>query len=223
MIGERVIAFVASNKEFVISKNDTLSLSINLKADKKGKSMFYESMESYLNEELTPSGIIALKKELRDFIGLDIKNLKDPKWDSKHYFTYAFNISENMAPIELEPTEYRPYSGGIIEEIPLFPGCKPKLNSQKRIMCFNKKMKEHISEHFNYPQQAMEMGISGKVSIMFTIGEDGIIRNKRYKGPHRLLTQEADRIVGKLPKMIPGKINGKPVKIPFAIPITFRL
>ena len=34
---------------------------------------------------------------------------------------------------------------------------------------------------------------------------------------------EAARIISKLPKMIPGKQRGKPVRVPFSVPITFRL
>ncbi|MDC1064754.1 energy transducer TonB, partial [Flavobacteriaceae bacterium] len=34
---------------------------------------------------------------------------------------------------------------------------------------------------------------------------------------------EAKRIIDKLPKMTPGKQRGRPVRVPFSIPITFRL
>lgn len=223
LMGKKIHNFVNAHRLNIISENDTLAIAIHLKADKKGKTEFSDKLDTYLEGELNTSGITAIKKELAEFIGLEIKNLKDRKYESSHTLSYGFSISNQLNPIILKYNQDYPYTGGTIQEIPLFPGCKPKLNSQKRKICFNKKMKAHIAKNFNYPKKAMEMGISGKVSIMFTIGEDGIIRNKRYKSPHPLLTQEANRIVSKLPKMIPGKINGKPVKIPFAIPITFRL
>ncbi|MDG1250784.1 MAG: energy transducer TonB, partial [Flavobacteriaceae bacterium] len=31
------------------------------------------------------------------------------------------------------------------------------------------------------------------------------------------------RIISRLPSMIPGKQRGRPVRVPFSIPITFRL
>ena len=43
------------------------------------------------------------------------------------------------------------------------------------------------------------------------------------RGPDKNLEKEAERIISKLPAMIPGKQRGRPVRVPFSIPITFRL
>jgi protein TonB len=43
------------------------------------------------------------------------------------------------------------------------------------------------------------------------------------RGPDKLLENEAGRIIGRLPQMTPGKQRGRPVRVPFSIPITFRL
>ena len=43
------------------------------------------------------------------------------------------------------------------------------------------------------------------------------------RGPDKNLEKEAQRIISKLPKMTPGKQRGRPVRVPFSIPITFRL
>jgi protein TonB len=43
------------------------------------------------------------------------------------------------------------------------------------------------------------------------------------RGPHQILESEASRIISKLPKMEPGKQRGQAVKVPFSIPITFKL
>lgn len=61
------------------------------------------------------------------------------------------------------------------------------------------------------------------MSVIFVIGKDGIITDIGKRGPHELLENEAVRIIERLPKMQPGKHEGKEVKVPFAIPITFRL
>ena len=37
-----------------------------------------------------------------------------------------------------------------------------------------------------------------------------------------LLEKEAERIISLLPQMIPGKQRGKPVKVPYAVPIVFK-
>ena len=67
------------------------------------------------------------------------------------------------------------------------------------------------------------MGIQGRVNVMFTIDKDGSITNVKMRGPDANLEKEAARIISKLPRMIPGKQRGKPVRVPFSVPITFRL
>jgi protein TonB len=67
------------------------------------------------------------------------------------------------------------------------------------------------------------MGIQGRVYINFIISKDGSITNIRMRGPDKNLEKEAARIIGRLPKMTPGKQRGRPVRVPFSIPITFRL
>ena len=57
----------------------------------------------------------------------------------------------------------------------------------------------------------------------FIISKDGSITNIRMRGPDKNLEKEAERIISKLPAMTPGKQRGRPVRVPFSIPITFRL
>lgn len=110
----------------------------------------------------------------------------------------------------------------IIEDAPLFPGCeRVKKSEQKK--CFQEQIQKHISRNFRYPEIAQEMGVQGKVFVVFVIGSDGNITNIRTRGPDKNLEKEAARIIGKLPKMIPGKQRGRPVRVPFSIPITFKL
>ncbi len=108
----------------------------------------------------------------------------------------------------------------VIEDVPIFPGCESE--SDKRA-CFQEMMQKHISKNFRYPEIAQEMGVQGRVSVMFTIQKDGSIGNVRMRGPDKNLEAEASRIIGKLPKMTPGKQRGRAVRVPFSIPITFKL
>lgn len=110
----------------------------------------------------------------------------------------------------------------VIEDVPIFPGCEGTPKAQLRD-CFNEKMQEHIRKNFRYPEIAQEMGIQGRVSVLFTIQKDGSIGNIRLRGPDKNLEAEAQRIIEKLPKMTPGKQRGRPVRVPFSIPIMFKL
>ena len=108
----------------------------------------------------------------------------------------------------------------VIENVPVFPGCEKESNKRA---CFNKMMQKHISKNFRYPEIAQEMGVQGRVNIMFVIQKDGSIGNVRMRGPDKNLEKEAARIIAKLPRMTPGKQRGRAVRVPFSIPITFKL
>ncbi|MEP3207912.1 MAG: TonB family protein [Maribacter sp.] len=107
-----------------------------------------------------------------------------------------------------------------VDEVPVFPGCGDADDKRK---CFNEKMHRHISKHFNYPKEAQEKGVQGNVSIMLTIDMEGHVTTIRTRGPDKLLENEAERIMKRLPKMVPGKEKGIAVNVPYSIPITFKL
>ncbi|MGO4918479.1 TonB family protein [Maribacter spongiicola] len=108
----------------------------------------------------------------------------------------------------------------VVEEVPIFPGCE---NSEDKRACFKEKIQKHISKHFNYPQAAQDANIEGRVNSMFLITQEGTIENIKMRGPDKLLEDEVERIIKKLPKMTPGKQLGKVVNVPFSIPIQFKL
>ena len=110
----------------------------------------------------------------------------------------------------------------IIEDVPLYPGCERVPKSERR-NCFQKEIQKHINKNFRYPEIAQEMGIQGRVFVQFVIQKDGSISGIRTRGPDKNLEKEADRIISKLPRMTPGKQRGRPVRVPFSIPITFKL
>ena len=110
----------------------------------------------------------------------------------------------------------------VIEDVPIFPGCESVAKSQRRA-CFQEQMNKHIRKNFRYPDIAQEMGIQGRVYVNFIIAKDDSITNIRMRGPDKNLENEAARIIGILPKMTPGKQRGRAVRVPFSIPITFRL
>lgn len=108
----------------------------------------------------------------------------------------------------------------IIESAPIFPGCEGGTKQEIRD-CFQRKILEHIQKNFVYPQTAQDLGIHGRVFVGFVIDKNGLVTKIQSRGPDKLLEREAERIIGLLPQMIPGKQRGKPVKVPYSIPINF--
>lgn len=81
-----------------------------------------------------------------------------------------------------------------------------------------------LSQNIRYPESAQQNGISGRVVVKCIIEKDGSIRGPVVvKGVDRDLDQEAIRVVKSMPKWIPAKNNGEPVRSYYSIPITFRL
>lgn len=120
---------------------------------------------------------------------------------------------------EVEEDVEVPFS--VIEDIPIFPGCEGMSKVETK-ECFQQKMNEHIAKNFKYPEVALSMGLQGRVSVIFIIDSTGDIIGIRSRGPDKILEEEAERIIGLLPKMTPGKQRGKAVKVPYAVPIFFK-
>ena len=75
-----------------------------------------------------------------------------------------------------------------------------------------------------YPDVARENGISGRVTLQFTIEADGSLTNiKVLRGVDPSLDQEAVRVVSMSPKWTPGKQRDKAVRVTYTVPIMFQL
>ena len=109
-----------------------------------------------------------------------------------------------------------------IEDVPMFRSCKNVFKSQRR-ECFQNKMTKHIRKHFYYPKYAFNRGIQGRVFVQFIIEKDGSISEIKTNGIDKSLEKAALKIIKKLPKLIPAKYKGKPVREPVSIPITWKL
>ena len=97
----------------------------------------------------------------------------------------------------------------VVEDMPSFPGGN---------------VSKWIAKNVKYPVLAMENGIQGKVFIQFVIERDGSITDvKVVRGVDASLDKEAVRVVKSMPKWIPGKQNGKAVRVKFTVPVMFRL
>ena len=111
----------------------------------------------------------------------------------------------------------------IIENAPIFPGCEGLKSEDERRACFNEMVQQHVKDNFVYPPSALEMGLTGRVFVTFVIDGQGKVTGIRQRGPDKILEKEAVRIISKLPKMKPGMQRGKPARVNYSIPITFKM
>lgn len=111
----------------------------------------------------------------------------------------------------------------IIEDVPVFPGCKGSKAKLKK--CLEDKIKKHVNRKFN-KDLAGDLGLSPgikRIFVGFKIDKNGNITNIQARAPHKRLKEEAIRVIKKLPKMTPGKQRGKPVGVKYSLPIVFKV
>jgi protein TonB len=108
----------------------------------------------------------------------------------------------------------------IIEDVPVFPGCKGNKDQLKK--CFSKKVQKHFSRKFD-ADLPNELGLSAgrkRVFIGFKIDKTGNIVNVNARAPHPKIKSEVIKVMKQLPRMKPGKQRGKPVGVKYSIPFT---
>ena len=83
---------------------------------------------------------------------------------------------------------------------------------------------EYLSTNMMYPIAAKKANIQGRVIVRFIVTEDGSISDVTViRGIGGGCDEEAARVIKAMPKWKPGKMTGKPVKVYYTQPITFRL
>ena len=81
-----------------------------------------------------------------------------------------------------------------------------------------------IQKHIQYPELARKAGIEGRVVLQFIIDENGNVNNPVVvRGIGGGCDEEALNAVQKHAKFVPGRQRGKPVRVRYSLPITFKL
>ena len=81
-----------------------------------------------------------------------------------------------------------------------------------------------VSKNIIYPLKAKENNIEGRVVVRFIIEKDGNLSNIEILRKLGFgCDEEVIRLIKSMPKWFPGKQNGKPVRVHFTMPISFKL
>ena len=133
--------------------------------------------------------------------------------------------TEAVEIIEIEEEEevIEDVSFMIIEDVPVFPGCKGNKAALKK--CFSKMVQKHFGRKFD-SELPNELGLSPgrkRVFIGFKIDRTGNIVNVQARAPHPKIKAEVIKVMKLLPKMKPGRQRGKPVTVTYSLPIKFQI
>lgn len=100
----------------------------------------------------------------------------------------------------------------VVESMPTYPGGQQALFA-------------YLSENIKYPVEAQKNGVEGRAVCQFLVEKDGSISHVeivRTSG-NEDLDNEALRVVSLMPNWTPGMQRGKPVRVRYTIPCSFKL
>lgn len=99
----------------------------------------------------------------------------------------------------------------VVEKMPEFPGGKQRLL-------------DWLKTNIQYPAEAREKGIEGRIIIQFVINKSGkAVEPLIVQSLDPILDKEAIRLINSMPQWKPGEEKGEPVRVRFTMPINFRL
>lgn len=121
------------------------------------------------------------------------------------FMVMSANLQES---VPLEKSEEVFFS---VDKMPEFPGGMAA-------------MQNYLATNVQYPLEAQEKGIQGRVICQFIINTDGTVSDvKVMRNVDKLLEAEAIRVIENMPKWNPGIKDNKIVRVKYTLPITFRL
>ncbi|PZD78760.1 energy transducer TonB [Mesonia sp. K7] len=152
--------------------------------------------------------------------------------DPEDEFTEIFNppagevVDTIVTPQVFTPTIETPIDVPIfqLEEAPVFPGCENISNQVERKICFSESISKFVYSKFD-TDIASDLNLKGenRIYTTFKVDSSGEVVDIKVSSPHQALDEEAKRVLYKLPKMKPGKQNGKPVNVLYSLPIIFEV
>ena len=187
----------------------------------------------YSNPPPSPPGMEGLYEE--DYQSSGFKE-EDIAFDSSEFDEEAFvEFIEAVPDIEEEENtivsieaelkgEDEIFNFANVETLPIFPGCENLPTTDEKFRCLNENILKHISNNFEFPEMARQMGIQGKVYVNFVIDKQGkVTQVSVLRGVDEIIDNEAMRVIKSLPKFTPAKQRGKPVPMQYTVPINARL
>jgi hypothetical protein len=113
----------------------------------------------------------------------------------------------------------------IIENVPIYKGCKKEKSNADKKKCMSQKIAQLFQDNFNTEMHEESDLLPGmtRIAVMFQIDKDGKIINIRAKAEDEYLEAEAIRVVKLIPQMTPGIQKGKPVVVPYSLPLNVNI
>jgi protein TonB len=85
-------------------------------------------------------------------------------------------------------------------------------------------LSQYLSNNLQYPKEASAKNIGGKVVLTFIVEKNGKVSHvEAISSPDISLSNEAIKVMTNCPHWRPARVNEKPVKMRYTVPISFSL
>ena len=153
--------------------------------------------------------------------------LKDEYWHTLFITDGERSTTMNFrnANLEYEMQEIIDVPFAVVEVSPTLKNHSHVADNDERRRLFSDYIKTFVNTNFD-KEKANTLGLpSGRKRIFvgFKIDKNGKVRDVNVRGPHPDLEAEVKRIIKLLPNFAPGEHKGKPVTVPYTLPIIFEI
>ncbi|MDR0421919.1 MAG: energy transducer TonB [Proteiniphilum sp.] len=141
---------------------------------------------------------------------------------SETYVPMYFRLNQNAGAVAGSPVQpVRDYSKtdpGVVENNIIYT----IVDRMPQYVYGESGLSAFIAHNLRYPVKALQDGIEGRILCSFIVAGDGSISNiEVVEGSDELLNAEAVRVLGLMPKWIPGENNGEKVHVKCLLPVDF--
>jgi len=113
----------------------------------------------------------------------------------------------------------------VIENIPIYKGCKRNKSNAEKKTCMSQKIAELFKDNFNtelHEESDIDSGMK-RIALIFKIDKEGKVIDIKAKAEDEYLEAEAIRVAKLIPQMTPGMQRGKPVIVPYSLPLNVKV
>ncbi|HLV71006.1 MAG TPA: energy transducer TonB, partial [Xanthomarina sp.] len=161
-------------------------------------------------------------EKIPDGYSVEEVETKDGKKKTLVFGTIGEPKSKSIDSSDYDGKNEVPYT--VIDEVPVFPGCDSQADEAGKKVCFNEGISNFVVKNFNADlAKTLDLKGSVKIFVFFKIDRQGNITEAKARAPKPELEVEAVRVVNMLPKMTPGRHDGKAVNVPYYLPIKFEI
>lgn len=191
-----------------------------IKGDKKDETLIREiqAYQATKNESTLTSRIVGVFEQIQKQ-----GNISDDEYRTLKTVMMLTSPDGFSDPFFQDVVEYAEIPYGVIEQVPVFPGCE-SVSKEEQKKCMSQNVAKLVAENFN-TKVGKEQNITGrqKIYVSFKITNTGDVEDIKARASSPVLEKEAERVVALLPKMKPGMQEGKAVNVPYSLPIVFQI